>query len=50
MTDNKKEHHCPICKGEVSKEAKDHVFTELDKLSKDHTYKPKTYKGDNEQK
>lgn len=38
MTEN-----CPLCKGKVSKEQKDHVLKELGKLALDPNYKMKTW-------
>jgi hypothetical protein len=37
---------CPICKGEVSKEARDHVFKEIGKLVLDPKYQMKYYEED----
>ena len=34
---------CPICKGDVSKEARDHVLKEIGKKTLDPDYQMKTY-------
>lgn len=34
---------CPICEGEVTEKQKEHVLSELKKLSLDHNYKMVTW-------
>ena len=36
-------HYCPLCKTETTKEIKEYVLKEIEKVGKDPNYIPKVY-------
>ena len=44
----KKDEECPICKGKITKEIRQYVLDELEKMTKDPTYRPVSWSKRNE--